>query len=568
MSMTTRRLIEPRVRQVHQSGSRSTLMIRAGCTLIATTTLTLALVGIVRAVDTPAATASRLAEELQSPTPPDEPTTVAQQRGPTVITGRVTDKQGQVIEGAEISIFQGVGTLHRTAVTKTGKDGRYTLQYFTRPRWEATQIGPPRKDGLVARNFHRPGGDWVMVPAASIAGELVDQDDRPICNRKLCLGGPALEGSCTTDEKGRFHMGTLRPESDFWFYLASTSFPRCQMQSQPLHLGLGEPFQAKLRLATSNELGMELLEVVHIADATGNDLTGKIDGAMHFSARKRFKPGDAKVQAQGRAVLDKLIETNRYWLLGPSPEVKHYEYDFLLDGEAALHVVVDNPRTANLWRRQGIAWHSGLHYLARHPDQAVFGQVEFEGDQIRLTYLLKKMTFAADGDGIEKGSIYCGQNFYGGTLTVDRRTHTPSRHQCIVTYSRYETYSDFVEIDPGHYVPMAVEVSARQRRRWTFAIHGQGLWLFESNHSTTGRGPKHARVENVAINGRPATKQAEPKQAADVDRGRNGGRPKISTSEPKVLLAKKLYADKSLGIDDICKTLRMSRSTFYRYVRL
>jgi len=50
--------------------------------------------------------------------------------------------------------------------------------------------------------------------------------------------------------------------------------------------------------------------------------------------------------------------------------------------------------------------------------------------------------------------------------------------------------------------------------------------------------------------------------------GRNGGRPKISAGEAKVLLAKKLHADKSLEIDDICKTLRISRSTFYRYVRL
>ena len=56
--------------------------------------------------------------------------------------------------------------------------------------------------------------------------------------------------------------------------------------------------------------------------------------------------------------------------------------------------------------------------------------------------------------------------------------------------------------------------------------------------------------------------------AAARARGRNGGRPKISNSEPKVILAKKLHADKSLEIDDICKTLRMSRSTFYRYVRL
>jgi DNA invertase Pin-like site-specific DNA recombinase len=51
-------------------------------------------------------------------------------------------------------------------------------------------------------------------------------------------------------------------------------------------------------------------------------------------------------------------------------------------------------------------------------------------------------------------------------------------------------------------------------------------------------------------------------------RGRNGGRPKVTSDEAKVVLAKKLHANKTLEIDDICKTLRMSRSTFYRYVRL
>ena len=38
--------------------------------------------------------------------------------------------------------------------------------------------------------------------------------------------------------------------------------------------------------------------------------------------------------------------------------------------------------------------------------------------------------------------------------------------------------------------------------------------------------------------------------------------------QTKVVLAKKLHAYKSLEIDDICKTLRLSRSTFYRYVRM
>ena len=37
-------------------------------------------------------------------------------------------------------------------------------------------------------------------------------------------------------------------------------------------------------------------------------------------------------------------------------------------------------------------------------------------------------------------------------------------------------------------------------------------------------------------------------------------------TDPKLVLAKKLYADKTLCIEDICTTLKISRSTYYRYV--
>lgn len=39
-------------------------------------------------------------------------------------------------------------------------------------------------------------------------------------------------------------------------------------------------------------------------------------------------------------------------------------------------------------------------------------------------------------------------------------------------------------------------------------------------------------------------------------------------TEPKVVLAKKLYQDKSISLDDICATLKMSKSTLYRYVAM
>jgi DNA invertase Pin-like site-specific DNA recombinase len=51
-------------------------------------------------------------------------------------------------------------------------------------------------------------------------------------------------------------------------------------------------------------------------------------------------------------------------------------------------------------------------------------------------------------------------------------------------------------------------------------------------------------------------------------RGRLGGRPEIQASATKVAMAKKLYADKTTAISDICKTLHVSRATLYRYVKI
>ncbi len=50
-------------------------------------------------------------------------------------------------------------------------------------------------------------------------------------------------------------------------------------------------------------------------------------------------------------------------------------------------------------------------------------------------------------------------------------------------------------------------------------------------------------------------------------RGRLGGRPKALDTPKKVQIAQALYNDKTNSIADICRTLRISRATLYRYVR-
>src|SRR4051794_18165227 len=49
-------------------------------------------------------------------------------------------------------------------------------------------------------------------------------------------------------------------------------------------------------------------------------------------------------------------------------------------------------------------------------------------------------------------------------------------------------------------------------------------------------------------------------------RGRLGGRPKRQPSSRKVAMAKALYADKTYSVQEICKTLGISRATLYRYL--
>jgi len=51
-------------------------------------------------------------------------------------------------------------------------------------------------------------------------------------------------------------------------------------------------------------------------------------------------------------------------------------------------------------------------------------------------------------------------------------------------------------------------------------------------------------------------------------RGRKGGRKPIANSDPRVQMAKRMHKDHGMSIAKICKTLKISRATFYRYVAL
>ena len=51
-------------------------------------------------------------------------------------------------------------------------------------------------------------------------------------------------------------------------------------------------------------------------------------------------------------------------------------------------------------------------------------------------------------------------------------------------------------------------------------------------------------------------------------RGRLGGRNPMAVDDPRVQTAKKMHADKTVPIADICTTLTISRPTLYRYLAM
>ena len=56
--------------------------------------------------------------------------------------------------------------------------------------------------------------------------------------------------------------------------------------------------------------------------------------------------------------------------------------------------------------------------------------------------------------------------------------------------------------------------------------------------------------------------------AAARARGRKGGRKKLNANDSRVLTAKRMHKNHGMSINEICKILKISRPSFYRYLAL
>jgi beta-lactamase regulating signal transducer with metallopeptidase domain len=173
---------------------------------------------------------------------------------PWTVFGRVIDASGKPLPGVTVHASTGMGSLRRTGEAASDVDGRYRFDFgpgFARAndpvQLQAATISA-HKPGFAEKNLSRQGDlraafqlpandaelgktakdqvflpgkpkqiDFVMVPAAKVAGTLIDKDERPLAGWSVALTGDALPpssnvvGSATTNEKGEFVLADVPP---------------------------------------------------------------------------------------------------------------------------------------------------------------------------------------------------------------------------------------------------------------------------------------------------------------------------------------------------------------------
>jgi len=183
-------------------------------------------------------------------------------RGPWRAFGRVTDTAGRPMAGVQVWAHCGKGTLFRTGVAFSDTDGRYELHFgpgimYTRGNGTETQAATisAQKPGYFETNLSRQGAcatahampdeqqirrwgaskdrlflpekaielNFVMRPAARVAGKLVDEQGQPLVGYSVSLTGadlyPATNvmDSVRSDDQGRFTLEDIPTTFRFQF---------------------------------------------------------------------------------------------------------------------------------------------------------------------------------------------------------------------------------------------------------------------------------------------------------------------------------------------------------------
>jgi hypothetical protein len=357
-----------------------------------------------------------------------------------------------------------------------------------------------------------------MVPAATIDGRLLDEEGDPLAEQRIYLDGDVLPpsssivASAQTDSEGRFRFEDLTPGFERWLELPDgddLAVPR----TQTLKLDEGEDYRVVLQVATREGTG-KMLRIASVNDSLGRDVLAQVIGN---DPRARPYVDEAAAE-KAREILDRLAEVNRYWFRGPSDKVKSFSYSFHLAGKEPRGITHQDYVDAKSWYREwypkGISYTGGARVLASLRGRARFRDLQMDDEQIAIYFVLKHLpSTVAAGNGIAgTWSGFFNMRMHEGLIKLDAKRLTPLS----VEYGkRRELYSDFVEIEEGHYVPRRIQIlSPGMQFDFRFRVLQPDMWLFERSIGRSGIDEEQpvAWVTDVKINGEPAVARDRGKQ--------------------------------------------------------
>lgn len=211
---------------------------------------------------------------------------------PWIVQGKVTDTEGQPIQGAKIIAHCGIGSLLPTGSAVSDVTGSFDLRFGPGIRFGSGDGDHPglqaatisvHKPGWFEKNLHRQGDllaayrlpaegvkwankrnedvflpgkpktvTFVLVPAATLSGKLLDSAGNALCNIRLGLTGKELPPSSSvlqevrTDPGGQFQFENVPTGYQFQLY---AEYGQVGKGTRPsLHLRLKAPKEHEIIL--------------------------------------------------------------------------------------------------------------------------------------------------------------------------------------------------------------------------------------------------------------------------------------------------------------------------------
>lgn len=200
---------------------------------------------------------------------------------------------------------------------------------------------------------------------------------------------------------------------------------------------------------------------------------------------------------RGRDILEAMAEANQPWLKRPPAVVANYAYDYHREGRDPQRYEVPEPSKAGRAVRQGASYYSLIHHAAANSGRVQVRTLEEADGIIRMSLGFDPPMKGHCGNGMQ-GSWHGYFNLGGdtGLLVLDAERLTPLR---TVIGDVTERFGDFVELEPGRYVPLSIEIENGDDMRfdWTFAVHEPGLWLLDRGRY---REQDVAWIDGVTVN--------------------------------------------------------------------